>query len=142
MSDPAPTPCTEPRRILRRLAPAVLLLAVAACGLFGRQPGEAGPGSDEKPGITVEVRNLAWKNIHVYAISGASWTSLGVLSSQGEETYELPRGFVGGRQEIRLAADPVGSNQAFISDPIQVEPDDVVGWTIQDNLALSSVFVR
>lgn len=142
MSDRAPPPGIDPRRILRLLAPAVLLVTLAACGLFGRQPGEAGPGSEEKPGITVEVENLAWKNIHVYAISGSSWTSLGVLSSQDEETYELPRGFVGGRREIRLAADPVGSNQAYISDPIQVEPGDVVGWTIQDNLALSSVFVR
>ena len=131
-----------PGTAARRLVPVILAVAVAACGLFGRQPGEASPGSSEKPGITVEVRNLAWKNIHVYAISGGSWTSLGVLSSQGESTYELPRGFVGGRQEIRLAADPVGSNQAFISDPILVEPGDVVGWTIQDNLALSSVFVR
>lgn len=142
MSDRAPSPETASGRILRRFAPAALVLTLAACGLFGRQPGESSPGSSERPGITVEVRNLAWKNIHVYAISGASWESLGVLSSQDEETYELPSGFIGGRQEIRLAADPVGSTQAFISDRILVEPGDVVGWTIQDNLALSSVFVR
>lgn len=131
-----------PSRRLRLLVPAALALAVSACGLFGRQPGEPAPGASSDSAVTVEVTNQAWENIHVYAIAGASWTSLGVLSSQDEGSYELPEGLIGNRREIRLAADPIGSRQAFISDPILIEPGDRVRWTIQDNLALSSVFVE
>ena len=142
MSDrePASRPASAAR--LRRLAPAVLVLLFAACGLFGRQPGDVSRGEAQEAPIRVKATNLAWKNIHVYAIAGASWQSLGVLSSQGEETWELGVTLTAGRREIRLAADPVGSRRAFISDPILVEPGDLVEWTIQDNLALSSVSVR
>jgi len=133
---------TPAPRLARRLAPLVLAAAVAACGLFGRQPGDEAPGGGERAAVTVNVRNLAWKNIHVYVIAGGSWESLGVLSSQDDTTYEVSRTLLGGRREIRLAADPVGSREGFISDPILVEPGDRVEWTIQDNLALSSVFVR
>lgn len=126
----------------RRLAVAALAVAIAGCGLFSRQPGEPSADGSDRPAVTVEVRNLAWENIHVYAIAGANWSSLGVLSSQDDGTYELSRNLLGSREEIRLAADPVGSRHAFISDPIMVEPGDRVRWTIQDNLSLSSVFVE
>lgn len=126
---------------LRRVLPLVLA-ATVACGLFSRQPGDESPADSERAALTVSVRNQAWKNIHVYVIAGGSWQSLGVLSSQDEEAYEVSPTLLGGRQEIRLAADPVGSREGFISDPILVEPGDRVEWTIQDNLALSSVFVR
>lgn len=142
MSDRPPRPRSTSRRLFRVLAPAALALTVAACGLFGRQPGTDGADRSERTAVTVKARNLAWENIHVYAISGASWQSLGVLSSQEETTWELSSSLVGNRREIRLAADPVGSTDAFISDPILIEPGDRVEWTIQNNLALSSVFVR
>ncbi len=142
MSDDGSARCRAAIPAWRRLAAAALVLALTGCGLFSRQPEEPSPGATDGPQITVQVRNLAWKNVHVYVIAGANWRSMGVLSSQGEETYRLPRDLMGARQEIRLAADPVGSRHAFISDPVQVEPGDRVTWTIQDNLALSSVFVE
>lgn len=128
--------------LLRTLIAVTLALALTACGASGRRAGgDTAPRPDRTP-VTVNVRNLAWTSIHVYAISGAAWQSLGVLTSQGEETYEIPPGVIGARREIRLAADPVGSSRAYISDPIHVEDGDRVMWTIQDNLALSSVTVR
>lgn len=142
MRDRDPQTRSPAARLLRALVPAALALTVAACGVFSQQPGDTASGDSDRQGVTVKVKNLAWQNIHVYAISGSSWESLGVLSTHGEETYELPRSLVVGRREIRLAADPVGSRHAFISDEIAIEPGDRVEWTIQDNLALSSVFVR
>lgn len=142
MSDHGSTRYRPANPTWRRLGAAALVLALTGCGLFSRQPEEPSPGAADGPQITVQVQNLAWKNIHVYVISGANWRSMGVLSSQGEETYRLPRDLTDPRQEIRLAADPVGSRHAFISDPVLVEPGDRVKWTIQDNLALSSVFVE
>lgn len=119
-----------------------LVLAASACGAFSRQPGEAGPSAERDEAITVHVQNNAWSAIHVYAVMGAQWESLGVVSSQSSEDYTIPRGMTGARGEMRLVADPIGSNQGFFSDPILVEPGDRVEWTLQNNLSLSSVFVR
>lgn len=122
-----------------------LVLAASACGGFGRQPGTPNPVADEDqrdPDITVRVQNNAWSSIHVYAVTGGQWESLGVVSSQNSSDYTLSRAMLGGRGEIRLVADPIGSNQGYFSDPILIEPGDRVEWTLQNNLSLSSVFVR
>lgn len=121
------------------------VLAASACGAFSRQPGSAGPVDmddqrDEE--ISVSVRNNAWSAIHVYAVMGGQWESLGVVSSQSSSDFELSRSMMGGRGEIRLVADPIGSNEGYFSDPILIEPGDRVEWTLQNNLSLSSVFVR
>ena len=142
-------PQEQPRR--RALVPSLaalltaVVVATSACGGFGRQPGSANPvmeREEEPQEISVQVRNNAWAAIHVYAIMGAQWESLGVVSSQNTADYTIPRGMIGGRGEIRLVADPIGSTEGYFSDPILVEPGDRVEWTLQNNLALSSVMVR
>ena len=139
--DPAFRPPSASR--LRRLAPAALILLLSACAVFGGQSGEEdSPAAERDEIIRVQATNLAWASIHVYAISGGSWQSLGILASQDDETWDLSVSLVGNRREIRLVADPVGSSDAFISEPVLVEPGDLVMWTIQNNLALSSVSVR
>lgn len=123
----------------------VLVLAGSACGAFSRQPGTPDPvAMDEERDeeISVRVRNNAWNAIHVYVVMGGQWESLGMVSSQTSSDYTIPRGMMGGRDEIRLVADPIGSNRGYFSDPILVEPGDLVEWTLQNNLNLSSVFVR
>jgi len=129
------------------IARAVLLLAVigatAACGALRRGAEDGAPRStfDSDP-VTVRVENLAWSTMHVYVVAGAQWESLGQVGSQVSETFEVPSGILGSVKEIRLAADPVGRVEAFFSDPILIEPGDRVEWTLQNNLALSSVMVR
>lgn len=143
MSDREPAFRPSSALRLRRLAPAALVLLLSACAVFGGQSGDSSPGtSGEREVVRVKATNLAWMSIHVYAISGGSWQSLGLLASQDEETWDLSVSLTASRQELRLAADPVGSRQAFISDRILVRPGDLVEWTIQNNLALSSVSVR
>ena len=123
------------------LAAAVTL--VASCSAFQRGP-ENGPPAvtyDSDP-VTVRVENYAWATMHVYAVVGTQWESLGQVSSQGTDTYEIPSSLLGTSQQVRLAADPVGRVEAYFSDPIFLEPGDEVEWTLQNNLALSSVMVR
>ena len=122
-----------------------VVLAASACGAFGRQPGAPDPVSDggEQPrDFAVQVTNNSWSAIHVYVVAGGQWESLGLVASQNTADYEVSRSRLGGRGEIRLVADPVGSTQGYFSDPILVEPGDRVEWTLQNNLSLSSVFVR
>lgn len=130
-------------RVLGAAALAALLVAAAGCGAFSRGPDD-GPSRttyDDNP-VTLEVDNRAWTTMHVYVIAGGQWESLGQVTSQSTEVYELSASMMGVRDEIRLAADPIGSTRAFFSDPVLVRPGDRVAWTLQNNLALSSVMVR
>lgn len=122
-----------------------VVLAASACGTFGRQPGAPDPvsdGGEEPRELTVHVKNNSWSAIHVYVVASGQWESLGVVASQNTADYAVSRSRLGGRGEIRLVADPIGSTQGYFSDPILVEPGDRVEWTLQNNLSLSSVFVR
>ncbi len=122
----------------------VLLLAVAVGACSTTRGGEGEDGSDgarDRP-VYVEIENQSWNTVHVYVLAGGQYQSLGQISSQNSSRYEVPRGMMGGRKEIRLAADPIGSREGFISDRILVEPGDVVSWTLTQPLAHSRVFVN
>lgn len=125
----------------------VVVLSASACGAFSQQAGSADPVDSQDQerrdqDITVLVKNNAWSSIHVYVVAGGQWSSLGVVSSQNRSDYTVPRSMLGGRNEIRLVADPIGSNRGYFSDPILVEPGDQVEWTLQNNLNLSSIMIR
>ena len=139
----------QPRPATRRPAPppasVFLLAAVLAATACATPGGGAAPVTDgqERPDhVAIRVMNNAWSAIHVYVVAGGQWQSLGVLSSQSTEDYTVAWSRLGGRNEIRLVADPVGSTEGYFSDPILVQPGDLVEWTLQNNLALSSVSVR
>lgn len=121
---------------------AAALLAATACGI-GRGPedGQPRPNYRDNP-VTLEVENRAWATMHVYVVSGGQWESLGQVTSQTTDSYELSSTIMGTSDEIRLAADPVGSTRAYLSDPVLVRPGDRVSWTLQNNLSMSSVMVR
>lgn len=120
----------------------VLVLALtAACSTArGGQDGGSSPFSDHP--VRVEVENRNWSTMHVYVLAGGQFASLGQISSQNTREYEVPASVMGNRKEIRLAADPIGSREAFISDRILVEPGDVVSWTLNQPLIHSHVFVN
>lgn len=134
----------EPAGPRARLAVlSLLLLAVPAACSTTRGGGEDGesPNFRDNP-VNVEVENQSWNAVHVYVLAGGQYQSLGQISSQNTQRFEVPRGMLGQRKEIRLAADPIGSREGFISDRIFVEPGDVVSWTLTQPLAHSRVFVN
>lgn len=124
----------------RALLTVMLALAAGAC--FASGSGRGGNVSYTDNPVTVEVKNQSWSTVHVYLLTGGQYSSLGQLTSQNTEQYEVTARMMSGRHEVRLAADPVGSNQGFISDPIVVNPGDLVSWTLTEPLSHSSVMVR
>lgn len=121
---------------------AAALLAATACGIGrGSDDGQPRPNYRDNP-VTLEVENRSWATMHVYVVSGGQWESLGQVTSQTTESYELSSSMLGTSDEVRLAADPVGSTRAYLSDPVLVRPGDRVSWTLQNNLSMSSVMVQ
>jgi hypothetical protein len=130
----------------RRLVPrfGLLLLAglvVAGCATAGGK-GASGATSLRDAPVTLYVRNYNWNTVHVYVMGGGQTLSLGQLTTMDTATYVIPRSILSADQSVRLIADPSGSVQAYISEPVFVTAGDRVEWTINNALAQSVISVR
>lgn len=124
---------------------AVLTAAIASLTVLASSCGAARGGSaggTEEAAVMVHVDNRSWSTMHLYVLSDGQWNSLGQLSSQATADYQIPRSMLAGARLIRLAADPVGSVQAYLSDEIHVLPGDVVEWKLADQPQFSSLSVH
>ncbi|MFQ5691141.1 MAG: hypothetical protein ACE5HQ_12825 [Gemmatimonadota bacterium] len=122
------------RRRSRRGILTLMLLAGCAGG--------GGPGRIAPPRAAVlEVTNRNWETMHVYVIAHGQRYSMGQVGSQQKQTFELGAKFFVTETNLVFVADPIGSVVAYVSDPVLVVPGDRVEWRIENNLALSSIFI-
>jgi len=89
----------------------------------------------------VLVRNHNWMDMTVYAIKNSQRVRIGQVTSNATARFSLPRGIDASSGAIQLEADPVGSNESFVSQPITVEQGTVLNWTIENHIQLSSYYV-
>lgn len=127
---------------IREKIGAVVLLVALASGCAAVRGGDDEQPSPRETDVTVEVVNQNWQDMHVYVLASGQRRSLGMVTSQNSEVFELPRSALASDRDIVFIADPIGSVVAFVSDPVLVQPGDQVRWTIQNRLRHSSVFVR
>jgi hypothetical protein len=94
-------------------------------------------------GATTEitVTNNNWSDMTVYALRNGSRIRVGTVVSGSRERFRLPVGFDTGSGALRLVADPIGSNEAFVSEPMAVAPGTRVVWKIENHIELSSYYV-
>ena len=118
---------------------ASLMLAPAlACSPAGRLVQPRGP----QAAAFVEVTNTNWFDVVVYSLrSGVRWR-LGMVTSMNHETFRIPHRDLMTGSGLRLMADPIGSPDVFVSEPILVSPGDRVAFTVAPRLAQSYFAIR
>lgn len=127
---------------MRRLARAIpLVLGVAVLGGGCATRGGAERPSERSESATVHVQNHNWSDMHLYVFAGGQRFSLGLMTSNTSREFELPRAAFGAARNLVFIADPIGSVVAYVSDEVFVQPGDRVEWTLQNNLAHSSISV-
>lgn len=97
------------------------LVAVTAAGCAPKQ--RFGPdtwGASSAP--TVTVRNDNWLDVVVYLVRGATRVRLGTVTGTSTQTFRLKEGATVGVSPLRIAADPIGSNRGYVSEPIVLAP--------------------
>lgn len=126
-----------------------LLTTLAAAGLTTlgachqrRSVGEAAAESGYNGAITLKVVNHAWLDITVYLLQGSRRDRIGVATATSTSTFHIPLRQLSAGAEYRLFGDPVGSRQTVRSEALHAHDGDVVTWTLEDDLARSSVDVR
>jgi hypothetical protein len=120
------------------------LLAVAATLLTTACSSATYPTREiarENAPTQIQVKNHNWMDMTVYAIRNGSRIRLGSVVSGTTARFPLPRGFDLSSGALRLVADPIGSSETFVSEPIATSSGTVVNWTIENHIALSSYFI-
>ncbi|MQA90302.1 MAG: hypothetical protein GEU90_08705 [Gemmatimonas sp.] len=115
-------------------------LAFAGCWPFGQEEEPAGPGPAEGPPL-VEVTNMHWAPVNIYAIHSGTSLRLGTLTTNQTERFELPsRLEMGG--DVRFIVDPVGATYRYTSDAVFAQSGLVIVLRVENNLNLSSISIR
>jgi hypothetical protein len=117
---------------------ALVALSVWAIGCGAR--GETFERASEPPVIRIVNRN--WADMRVYLTRDSARAFLGFVTTGRTEDFVASPDLIGAAGEVRLFADPVGSNRVFRSEPFQLEPGRIVEWTIRVNPVHSSLVVH
>lgn len=135
-------PFVGPRaaRSLRTIIVVVLLTGLPlGCGRV-QSTGQFGAAPDR--GIRVEVANLHWRDVTIYATRGSARQRLGLVTSNSTRSFSLTTEFVAGGYTVSLFADVVGSDDSLRPIPVTVSPGDVIVWRLRPALAQSDISVR
>jgi hypothetical protein len=112
------------------------LLSVGACSSHQQAPApnqtvvdlnSDGQGAG-KTRVRVENQNLSDMTIYVYR--GSQRMRLGRASGNGVTNLDIPSSMVSGMTELRFQAEPMGNQRGIISQPIPVNPGDLVDFII------------
>ena len=131
------------RRRLRQLTAIAALgpTTLAACHQ-GHSVGTAAVESGYNGSITIRVVNRAWLDITIFLLQGNHRDRIGVATATSTSTFQIPLRQFSAGAEYRLYGDPVGSRQTVRSESLHAQDGDVVTWTLEDDLARSSIDVR
>lgn len=115
--------------LLARLALLAPVLGAAACA--GNPAPEATAAEGAGPQAGVEVRNLGFADMTLYAISSTgSRVRLGTVNGNSTQRLELPEYLVRGGNTMRFLADPIGGTRTPVSEELFVAPGETVTLTI------------
>ena len=128
-------------RKLNVLAAGLLALGITT-GCAGNRGAADGPLPLEPVETRVQVRNNNWADMTVYVESNGTRSRLGTVTSTAARVFRIPRMLLASSGTIRLVADPIGPNETFVTQPLQVWAGQRVQFSIENHLAISSVSVR
>ena len=97
------------------------LLAVAAATMLTACSSATYPTREaarQNAPTQILVRNHNWSDMTVYAIKNSQRVRLGQVTSNSAARLTLPRGIDASSSQLQLEADPIGSNETFVSQPM------------------------
>ena len=125
------------RNIRHPLAVLVAATVLAACASGGASRTSSNPALQP---ISLTVTNQNWLDVDVFVMHGGSRYRIGEVGGNGSATLSIPSGFVMNGQ-VQLLADPIGSNETYLTEMISVAPDENVQLTVAPRLRMSSFAV-
>lgn len=123
-----------------RTGPIVFLLAVSMAGCASTGGG-ATASSSMVERTRVRVANHNWSDMNVFIDRDGVRTRLGTVTTASSRTFMIPRGVMTVSGTLRLVADPIGGSGVYVTSPLLVSPGQLVEFTIENHVNLSSYTV-
>ena len=118
----------------------VLLLAIASCWPWRQDPGDwTTPRTQE---IQLEVRSQNFQDVVLYIYSDGQRRRLEMVTGLTTESFDLTSHPSVLQGTFRLAAEPIGSRDGWMSGLISVFPGDVVVVTLTSQIRRSHWYIR
>lgn len=129
-------------KIFRPTASLVLFLILSAgwTGCARRSP-FADDARGEEP-VRLEVENHNYLDVVVFAMPDGIWRRLGTVTGTSTTTLEVPGAIASRASGFRLLVDPVGSQAAYLTEPIYASPGDIVVLQVGSVIRMSSWYLR
>ena len=128
--------------LLRKWMTGAALAAVVTVGACAGAPQQTGDvtGFEERTILTVENNN--WADMTMYLVRDGVRARLGHVTSMGRGRFVVPAPLLSGAAHVRIMADPIGSSQYWMSQPIMITPGAQVSFRLENNVQLSSFMIR
>jgi hypothetical protein len=117
----------------------VLLLAPSACARHGGRSDNAGPSAAE---IVLVIDNHHWNDVTVSVLHDGVVDRVGLATAVKISTFVLSSRRLGTSGILRLRGHAVGAPDDHTTDAFPVQPGQEIQWTLESDLARSSVAVH
>jgi hypothetical protein len=132
--------------ISRRRSFSLILAAVGGTLALSCSKSTPTPPTPEEreAAIVVTVNNKAYSDVNVYAVAQGQSRRIGTARATATTTLSMPASYLTPTSRtVRLKGSPVaGGGRDVLSQQITVQPGAIIEWTIENNLASSSVFLK
>ncbi|MGW8267951.1 MAG: hypothetical protein ACWGSQ_16410 [Longimicrobiales bacterium] len=133
---------TSPGRFPVAAAALAAFFASACAKQTAPSPFTAGEGGRQAREIRIEVVNNNFADMTIYVMESGSNFRLGDVTGKTTGRFTLDPNQISPSGGLRLLADPIGSRDAFLSDPVSAGPGSFVVFTIGAALSQSYVTLR
>ena len=133
------------------ISPGRFYLAAAALAAFAAtscskqtapSPFTGGAAGREAREIRIEVVNNNFADMTIYVMDSGTNFRVGDVTGKTTARFTLDPNQISPSAGLRLLADPIGSRDAFLTDPVSAGPGSFVVFTIGAALSQSYVTLR
>jgi hypothetical protein len=90
--------------------------------------------------VDLEVENHNWSDIVIYLVRGTQRQRLGMVNALSSTVFTFPYHRLGSSGDARFSAHAIGGS-GYTSESVLVQPGQSLKWTIESDLARSSLAV-
>jgi hypothetical protein len=125
------------KKTFREVLLIALLLGLPGCAASTSSAGPPKPAPSDRPMIQIVNNNVLDAN--VYVVVGSHTWRLDFVGGFGKDSVRFPLALVPG-DNIRVLVDPIGSSEAYLTDPVSYSGDESFRLTIENSLSLSTFY--
>ena len=102
---------------------------------------DAEPEEDLYAPTPLTVENNNWLDVVIFVFHDGELSRVGTVTAASSTNFFLPSWMIGQSRNIRLLADPIGSDASARTETLHIQPGQFIEWRLESQLARSTVAV-